>query len=641
MSTVLAPSTAVPSTREVGPLSDPSAWQVVLVDRSGQVVLHNRARNEFSVRSSRWEAASDDEEEEAEELEVISQQQQSDEEAHRHRSTRSSSPPPLSVCPLCRRPTAPPPPHDPRSRRLPLTKDSNYFTLLSEANSLANTPRTTRGQQPGAGGGKEQEPALDKATLNSGYFGTFFEEIQLLGRGGAGSVHLVRHVLNGEQLGLYACKKVAVGDSSPSLLRILREVHLLEVVQHPNIVTYHHAWVENSSLSAYSPSVPTLHILMAYANGGSLDSFINQRRGGPPNDSEGGAGGGGEATSAKRRKEKHRMRNLGAVHLLRLDEILQLFEDIVNGLAFLHARNILHLDMKAENVLLHWEEDDLLPTAKLSDFGNATSDAWTRERTGGSGTLAYTAPESWEHDVKTGRLHTPDRATDQWALGLILHLLSFFTLPYYNEDDMALLEPEIRAYPGFFIKDAESLDHGTRHDVPAALLRLIARLVHRQPSQRPSCEKVLMAIQQLKMEAFSATSTPSPETSALVRSPSPNPRRLSPDFVSTRLPGNTSEATLTKVDETNAPVTVALPPTPSHRISPLLQRQLLAAAFAMVKLAALQQTCRSTSPAHWTLYALLLAVVIDLVVADVRLAFALAGLHFVGVGIGKEYVCAL
>lgn len=36
--------------------------------------------------------------------------------------------------------------------------------------------------------------------------------------------------------------------------------------------------------------------------------------------------------------------------------------------------------VQAENVLLQWEEDDLLPTAKLSDFGNATSDAWTRER---------------------------------------------------------------------------------------------------------------------------------------------------------------------------------------------------------------------------------------------------------------------
>lgn len=40
------------------------------------------------------------------------------------------------------------------------------------------------------------------------------------------------------------------------------------------------------------------------------------------------------------------------------------------------------------------------------------------------------------------------RADPYLITGLILHLLSFFTLPYHNEEDMALLEPEIRAYPG-------------------------------------------------------------------------------------------------------------------------------------------------------------------------------------------------
>ena len=109
------------------------------------------------------------------------------------------------------------------------------------------------------------------------------------------------------------------------------------------------AQVENSSLSAFSPSVPTLHILMAYANGGSLDTFINQRRGGPA------AAEHDEGSSARQRKENHRLRNLGAVHLLRLDEILQLFENIANGLAFLHARNILHLDMKVSPVVSRLE----------------------------------------------------------------------------------------------------------------------------------------------------------------------------------------------------------------------------------------------------------------------------------------------
>lgn len=214
-------------------MSDPSAWQVVLVDQGEgrrQVVLHNRRLNEFAVRRGVEEAEDTEEEED---LEVISQQQQGDSSTSSS-AREGSSPPPLAVCPLCRRPTTQrPAARDSRSRRLPASKDSNYFNLLSEANSLANTPRTTGQphQQP-----DEQEPPLDKGALNSGYFDAFFEEIQLLGRGGAGSVHLVRHVLNGEQLGLYACKKgeydqgsllqaiadarqstVAVGDSSHSL----------------------------------------------------------------------------------------------------------------------------------------------------------------------------------------------------------------------------------------------------------------------------------------------------------------------------------------------------------------------------------------------------------------------------------------
>lgn len=179
-------------------MSDPSAWQVVLVNPGTRsVVLHDSRTGEFAV--SRRPELLDDSEGDLDDLEVISQQQEQSDSG----STGSPSPAPTPRCPLCHRPTSRPP-REPQSRRLPLTKDSTYFNLLSEANSRANTPRTTRGQQTD---GSEDEPALDKATLNSGYFATFFEEIQLLGRGGAGSVHLVRHVLNGEQLGLYACKK--------------------------------------------------------------------------------------------------------------------------------------------------------------------------------------------------------------------------------------------------------------------------------------------------------------------------------------------------------------------------------------------------------------------------------------------------
>lgn len=89
--------------------------------------------------------------------------------------------------------------------------------------------------------------------------------------------------------------------------------------------------------------------------------------------------GGGTDSTPEERRRRHRLRNLSSVHLLRVDEIISIFEDVCEGLAFLHSRNILHLDIKvrpacgsfprkadvrvrtqAENILLHWEEDALL-----------------------------------------------------------------------------------------------------------------------------------------------------------------------------------------------------------------------------------------------------------------------------------------
>lgn len=60
-----------------------------------------------------------------------------------------------------------------------------------------------------------------------------------------------------------------------------------------------------------------------------------------------------------------RFSRTSAVHLLRIDEIVAIFKDITEGLGFLHRKNILHLDLKSENVLLHWEEEDLLCVGTL------------------------------------------------------------------------------------------------------------------------------------------------------------------------------------------------------------------------------------------------------------------------------------
>lgn len=123
---------------------------------------------------------------------------------------------------------------------------------------------------------------------------------------------------------------------------------MLESASHPNIIAYHHAWLETSAptQSRFVPRVPTLHILMEFANGGSLQGFVDARKGAPPSpevelDSD---NRGHHAARAARRKRREAREQ--AVHLLRLDDVLTLFEEVVRGLAFLHGRNILHLDLK-------------------------------------------------------------------------------------------------------------------------------------------------------------------------------------------------------------------------------------------------------------------------------------------------------
>jgi serine/threonine protein kinase len=74
-----------------------------------------------------------------------------------------------------------------------------------------------------------------------------FEELAALGKGGFGTVFKCRNVLDGRD---YAVKKVTiVGETTEEsfqqrLQRVLREVKILAVLDHPNIVRYYTAWLE-------------------------------------------------------------------------------------------------------------------------------------------------------------------------------------------------------------------------------------------------------------------------------------------------------------------------------------------------------------------------------------------------------------
>ncbi|PPR01919.1 hypothetical protein CVT24_001258 [Panaeolus cyanescens] len=514
------------------------------------------------------------------------------------------------------------------------SRASNYFQLLA----IANETSSVTSSPPHRDSSLEAGPSspTDGTTNNNasagysgdrpmaeGYFKSFFQEEYKLGMGANGTVYLCQHVLDGNPLGHFAVKKIAVGQSHSYLLKILREVRLLERLHHPNIITYHHAWLETSQFSSFGPKVPTLHVLMQWAEGGSLDDFIDVRLGRKPAhihmhpafptapfsgvnspqpspqsesqvlpnatptpDTPTGQKGkrpwfqdspqrpaavhapsSNEDHSRSARikafrayqrappEEKERMRReldmFGGgisspakgknewtpVHLLSADEIKSLFTDVVEGLQFLHSKSILHLDLKPGNVLLTWDEGSLIPRAMLSDFG--TSRDMLRSsttRSGNTGTLEYTAPESLPSP--TGVLRQIDSKADMWSLGMILHKLLFFKLPYRyaavgdangepvsrteEGEKMDRLEKEVQDYPGFKSTPALVTGFETRR-LPRSFLVLLENLLHKAPAGRPSCDRVVTAIREGKFDPLAITSTNSLPMTRASSDPNGNP----------------------------------------------------------------------------------------------------------------------
>ncbi|KAG7446714.1 kinase-like protein [Guyanagaster necrorhizus] len=311
---------------------------------------------------------------------------------------QSSQARPRSGCPYCKRPLPPESQDEPDPEFH--SRASNYFHLLSIVNDTWSRPSTPPPMEADDGAS-----GFSAEALANGYFKAFFTEESKLGMGANGSVYLCQHVLDGNPLGHFAVKKVAVGQSHSYLLNILREVRLLERLHHPNIITYHHSWLESAQFSSFGPRVPTLHILMQWAEGGRwayLDDFIDERLGREtrhihinPNGALNGNGATSNINSRSARirayrafqhaspEEKEQLRQhmngqarqgtqtWTAVHLLSPEEVKSIFTDVVEGLSFLHDKSILHLDLKPGNVLLTWDEGKLIPRAMLSDFGTS------------------------------------------------------------------------------------------------------------------------------------------------------------------------------------------------------------------------------------------------------------------------------
>jgi serine/threonine protein kinase len=359
---------------------------------------------------------------------------------------------------------------------------------------VSSSPSNVRPDSPSPARYWENAPTstdahgISSSAFSQDYFRKFFQEEKVLGRGGKGVVLLVAHVLDGVQLGHFACKRVPVGDDHEWLKKILTEVQTLQNLSHQNLVSYRHVWLEDVQLSKFGPSVPCAFILQQYCNGGDLHNYVC----GPVKPSITTA----ELKNRIRRRSKggtERPDDIETRKMLSLDEIYSFFKDITSGLRFLHASGYIHRDLKPSNCLLHQVGGEI--RVLVSDFGEVQATTAIRRSTGATGTISYCAPEVLRRESPNGPYQNFTVKSDIFSLGMILYFLCFATLPYRNADvlheeneDVDNLREEILHWGGL-----DEQAH-KRPELPEKLYIFLRRLLAINPQHRPSAAEVDHAI---------------------------------------------------------------------------------------------------------------------------------------------------
>lgn len=169
-------------------------------------------------------------------------------------------------------------------------------------------------------------------------------------------------------------------------------------------------------------------------------------------------------------------------------EVLQLLDiarQTAQGMDYLHAKSIIHRDLKSNNIFL---QEDL--TVKIGDFGLATiKSRWSGNQNfeQPSGSILWMAPE-------VVRMQDPNPysfRSDIYAYGIVLYELQTSLLPYPhvgNKDQILYMVGR-----GFLRPDLNKL----RSDVPKSFKKLLLDCIKFKRDERPLFPQVLGSLESL------------------------------------------------------------------------------------------------------------------------------------------------
>uniref|UniRef100_A0A4W3GX68 Serine/threonine-protein kinase n=1 Tax=Callorhinchus milii TaxID=7868 RepID=A0A4W3GX68_CALMI len=203
---------------------------------------------------------------------------------------------------------------------------------------------------------------------------------EVLGSGQFGIVYGGKHRKTGRDVAIKVIDKLRFPTKQESQLR--NEVAILQNLHHPGVV----------NLECMFETPERVFVVMEKLHGDMLEMILSSEKG-------------------------------------RLPERITKFliTQILVALRHLHFKNIVHCDLKPENVLL--ASADPLPQVKLCDFGFARIIGEKSFRRSVVGTPAYLAPEVLRNKGY-------NRSLDMWSVGVIVYVSLSGTFPFNEDEDI-------------------------------------------------------------------------------------------------------------------------------------------------------------------------------------------------------------
>ncbi|KAK1651216.1 hypothetical protein QYE76_069021 [Lolium multiflorum] len=207
--------------------------------------------------------------------------------------------------------------------------------------------------------------------------------LRQIGSGAYSRVWLGRHLARGTEV---AVKEIAMERLSTKLRdSLLSEVDILRSIRHPNVIALHDSIRDGKRI----------YLILEYCRGGDLYSYLLRHKRVP------------EAVA------KHFIRQLAC------------------GLQMLREKNVVHRDLKPQNILL--VANSATSILKIADFGFAKF----LEPSGLAETLCgsplYMAPEVMQ-------AHKYDAKADLWSVGIILYQLVTGSPPFNGDNQIQLMK---------------------------------------------------------------------------------------------------------------------------------------------------------------------------------------------------------